>query len=351
MRYNRQSEQGFTIVELMIAVLIGLIVSAAAAQIYATSIRTSATQKAAAGILDANVYGLQHIENSLRMAGLGLNGATTINSACSGILIANPTSISTPEVMQCLIDQGAFDVPLTQNATWWSWPQPLSGAVAPNTDNASTPQLTIQYRAPMHMRDCEGNVALGPRRIKGVTRDTGTLQEMDVDGQVIVERYFVRRNNDGALELRCDAGRYVVEAVEAELSNEVLSNKHLRDAAIIGFDAVSQISNFDDEGALVISGIDDFQVKFGVKTAGGIIYQTMAEYLNPSNTGTREIVAVKMAILAKGLVAASNADMPATNPTYVMLGDEVQMAAGQPTNFIRRVYETNTMLRNARGGE
>lgn len=47
MRYNRQSEQGFTIVELMIAVLIGLIVSAAAAQIYATSIRTGATQKAA----------------------------------------------------------------------------------------------------------------------------------------------------------------------------------------------------------------------------------------------------------------------------------------------------------------
>ncbi len=345
----RQSEQGFTIVELMIAVLIGLIVSAAAAQIYATSIRTSTTQKAAAGILDANVYGLQHIENSLRMAGLGLNGATTINSACSGILIANPTSISTKEVIQCLLDQGAMDVPLTQDATWWSWPQPLSGAIAPNTSNTAMPQLTIQYRAPMHMRDCEGNVALGPRRIRGVTRDTGASQEMDVDGQVIVERYFVRRNNDGVLELRCDAGRYLVELVEAELSDEVLSNEDLNAAAILGFNGISQVSNFGDDGALVISGIDDFQVKFGVKTAGGIIYQSMTEYLNPSSTGTREIVAVKMAILAKGLVAASNADMPETNPTYVMLGDEVQMAAGQPTNFIRRVYETNTMLRNARG--
>lgn len=358
MNYNKQSEQGFTLIELMIALLLGLIITAAVAQIYVTSIRTSTTQRAAAGILDANVYGLQHMENSLRMAGLGLSDSARLGTACSGILVANPTIVTTQDVMKCMLDKGAVDVPVVTTG-YHIWSQagdlPIGGysPATPNTNNTAMPQLTVQYRAPVHMRDCEGRMALGPRRATVVDMATSTTEEKDIDGQVIIERYFATRNSEGVLELYCDAGRYSIEVVVGE-SSEITSNPELN-AAVLGLAGVSELADFDsndpDGPALVISGIDDFQIQFGVRTPTGIIYQSIRDYMldpNSANDST-EIVAVKMGILAKGIVAAPEQDMPTNNPSYIILGRTVQMNGDQPTNFIRRVYETNTMLRNARG--
>lgn len=361
------TQKGFTIMELMIAVVLGLLIVAAATQVYVIAIRTTSTQKASAGILDANVYGLQQVERSLRMAALGLGDVSRLNSACSGILIRNG------DLTQCGNVTG-FDVEfdtttnvrknvakvspigLLPNNLWTS----ADGGQASNTSAGNMPQLTIQYRAPAHMVDCEGNWVLGPRDVRG--RSAGKVSDpapnqpdaslIPVDGQIVIERYFVRENN-GVLELRCDAGRYVPEQINADATPlpRGATESTTNPVRIVQEDlARAQIFGMGDNGALVISGIDDFRVQFGMKNPANstITYLDIANYITNPSVATGEIVTVKMGVLAKGLVATSATDNTAAQ-SYTILGTQVNMNTGQPTNAIRRVYETNTMLRNSRG--
>lgn len=373
MSVYHSSQKGFTMIELMISVVLGLLIVAAVTQVYVMAMRTASTQQASAGILDANVYGLQQVERSLRMAGLGLGEQSKLNSACSGVLITSGLT----NLEQCSDVTGVERTIATDGTiTVESKPSPIgslgntmwtsatSGTTA-NTTSAGMPQLTIQYRAPVDMLDCEGRLALGPRKVVGQSASKTSEEKTDgngattrepitVDGQVIVERYFVSRNADDVLELRCDAMRYVPETIQTdnhEKPNDAAANARINAAKITD----ASIHNPDNASSLVISGIDDFQVQFGVKNIDKQIrYQTIEQYLaSPSstkngNTVNNEIVAIKMGILAKGLVATAGGDVPA-NPTYTILGQDVSMRTGQPTNAIRRVYESNTMLRNSRG--
>ncbi|MDO4427346.1 MAG: PilW family protein [Moraxella sp.] len=359
----KTSQKGFTLIELMISVVLGLLIVAAVTQVYIMAVRTASTQKASAGILDANVYGMQQVERSLRMAGLGLGDSSRLNSACSGILIANDLTSLT----QCAQVTGT-------DATGTGTPNvsPVSrlpialwtNAAGENsfTSSGATPQLTIQYRAPVNMLDCEGRLALGPRKVIGQNSSGSSEQQtdatgaptgesqIDVDGQVIIERYFVR-NNNGTLELRCDAGRYVTDWIRQEEDSvpadaAVGVNAGAADITA-ALDAINPV-NMNDDGALIISGIDDFQLRFGVQTGDTLQYQTIAEYLANPSAATSNISVVKMGILAKGLVATQQSEVT-DNPTYTLLGEDITMASGQPTNFIRRAYDSTTMLRNSRG--
>lgn len=366
MKTYHSSQKGFTLIELMISVVLGLLIVAAVTQVYVMAMRTASTQKASAGILDANVYGLQQVERSLRMAGLGLGDQSKLNSTCSGILIRGTGDLQecndVTGVEKTMAADGAISItpkpsPII-NLNPQHWTTTTGGATA-NTTSANMPQLTIQYRAPVDMLDCEGRLALGPRKAVGqsASRTSETKQNSDgstsresivIDGQVIVERYFVSRNANDVLELRCDAMRYVPEIIvvdQHEKPGDAAANVKINAAKIQD----ANILNSDTNGALVIAGIDDFQVQFGVKGPDKQIrYQTLAQYLVDTNAPNNEIVAVKMGILAKGLVTTLGNESPA-NPTYTILGQNVSMRADQPTNAIRRVYESNTMLRNSRG--
>ena len=317
-------QQGFTLIELMISLVLGLLIIAAASQVYVISLRTATVQQAGASILDANVFGLQQIENNIRMAGLGLSDVAKAGAADSGILAGggNATAINVLNVDGAKLGSNLIS---------------RDGSGPTNTTSVGSDQLTIQYRAPANMRDCEGHLALGPR--------TGILDlpgnpVVSIDGQIIVERYFVK-NNNGTLELRCDAGLYV--------SNHIIQDngQGTANAATIltGADKRYNIQNFGDEGALIASGIDDFQVRFGISGANhsGIRYVTPAEYQALSSDTA--IITVQLGLLTKGSVPSSDAP---ESQTYTILGNDVNMKSGQG-QFIRRVYETNIMLRNSRG--
>ena len=325
-----KQQQGFTLIELMIALVLGLLIIAAVTTVVVVSTRTTTVQQAGSSILDANVFGLQVIEKNIRMAGLGLNDISKGNTVGSGIIAGDNVSAMagiTPFTVAQLTRDGA-------------------GSANTNSTNGSD-QLTIQYRAPTNMLDCEGNFALGPHM--GEVDDSGGASPTPggdpapIDGQVIVERYFLH-NNGGTLELRCDAGRYMLETVfsysdlktpdELNPSHQILGQRNV-------------LKDFGDGGAVIISGIDDFQIKLGMVndhgTDKGIQFVTPTEYNNPANIG-KAIVAVQIGLLTKGTLPVSEAP---DNPSYNILGDTVTMNAGQG-RFIRRVYETTVMLRNSR---
>lgn len=319
-------QQGFTLIELMISLVLGLLIIAAASQVYVISLRTATVQQAGSSILDANVFGLQQIENNIRMAGLGLSDVAKAGAADSGILAGgnNAAAISVLNVNGAKLSSDLIS---------------RDDLGPTNTTSRASDQLTIQYRAPANMRDCEGHLVLGPR--------TGILDlpgnpVVSIDGQIIVERYFVKDNN-GTLELRCDAGLYV--------SNHIIedSGQGTANATILtGASNRHNIHNLNanNDGALIASGIDDFQVRFGIASGAnhsGIRYVTPTEYQAlPADTA---IITVQLGLLTKGSVPSSDAP---ESPTYTILGNDVSMKSDQG-QFIRRVYETNIMLRNSRG--
>lgn len=317
-------QQGFTLIELMISLVLGLLIIAAASQVYVISLRTATVQQAGSSILDANVFGLQQIENNIRMAGLGLSDVAKAGAADSGILAGDDTAAAISMLRTNGIKLSSTLISRDRSGTT-------------NTTSGGSDQLTIQYRAPANMRDCEGHLVLGPR--------TGILDlpgnpVVSIDGQIIVERYFVKDNN-GTLELRCDAGLYV--------SNHIIQDdgQGTANATILtGADKRYNIQNFGNDGALIASGIDDFQVRFGIASGAnhsGIRYVTPTEYQALSSDTA--IITVQLGLLTKGSVPSSDAP---ESQVYTILGNDVSMKSDQG-QFIRRVYETNIMLRNSRG--
>ena len=72
-------------------------------------------------------------------------------------------------------------------------------------------------------------------------------------------------------------------------------------------------------------------------------YVTPTEYQALSSDTA--IITVQLGLLTKGSVPSSDAP---ESQTYTILGNDVSMKSDQG-QFIRRVYETNIMLRNSRG--
>ena len=68
---NTKYQQGFTLIELMISLVLGLLISAAIIQVFITSQRVDRVQSAGSEIQDSAVFGIQSIEQQLRLANLG----------------------------------------------------------------------------------------------------------------------------------------------------------------------------------------------------------------------------------------------------------------------------------------
>ncbi len=318
------SQRGLTLIELMISLVLGLLIVAAVMQVYLISARTSVMQQAASAIVDNNVFGLQQVERNLRMAGLGLSGVSSSVARQSGILI-NAAGGQTD-------DRFGFT---PSNANLLT----THNTGASNIKNMTSDQVTIQYRAPMMMRDCEGRLALGPREVINDKSNSNT-HFLSTDGQVIVERYFVH-NNDGNLELRCDAGRYLLEAVRTEhkdTTDKINSNEQY---ALLTQPNV--ISDLGDNGVLVASGVDLFKVQLAVADGNSTRYMSIDEYQKSNTLSNNAIIGVKLGMVTRGDVPAIQSET--TTPTYILFGQSIQP---QKSDYIYRVYESNVMLRNSR---
>lgn len=319
------SQRGLTLIELMISLVLGLLIVAAVMQVYLISARTSVMQQAASAIVDNNVFGLQQVERNLRMAGLGLSGVSSSVARQSGILI-NAAGGQTD-------DRFGFT---PSNANLLT----THNTGASNIKNMTSDQVTIQYRAPMMMRDCEGRLALGPREVINDKSNSNT-HFLSTDGQVIVERYFVHNNNNGNLELRCDAGRYITETIRLEHKDTTNKVGNSEQYALLKQPNV--INSFGDDGVLIASGVDLFKVQLAVADGDNTRYMSIDEYQKSGELSNKAIIGVKLGMVTRGDVPAIQSET--TTPTYILFGQSIQP---QKSDYIYRVYESNVMLRNSR---
>lgn len=359
MLLNR-TQKGFSLIELMISLTLGLLISAAVMQVYLTSIKTSSVQSGGTDILEASIFGIQNIEKSIRLSNLGMADSNNPFTPLAGVVMTSDTSlVSASQTDKSKNNMNGIKMggTVTSAGTDAIDAKYLtkSGIAASNITGLTSSQLTIQYEAPQDMYDCEGTLVRGPIEIE---RD-GRLEL--IPGQVIVQRYYLREvaqndksnyeSNIKSYELRCDAGRYVKEI----LNSAELDLQKINDSTILK--ESRNIRDFGDVGEVVIPRVDYFGVLLGVEVVEPLTSSVTLRYFTPEqymsylkglatdSTITTDIISVKLSVLVR-------ADRPLTGETgasnFIIFGEPKTLSTYTSKAFIRRVYESNIMLRNSR---
>ena len=291
---NYRSTSGFTLIELMISLVLGLLISAAVIQVYLTNTKTASTQKSGSELQDASVFGLQQLESHLRLANLGNSVTSITDKTVGGGIVISPENIG-------------LESTDTSKNLYFTRTGGDSNITGINSD-----QLTIQFKntTGVKIADCES---------------------ADVElGDTVIERYFVRSSSTTGqgLVLACDAGRVDSSGVKTYASTDT--------------------KQFGLNGQEFIIGVDQFKILLGIQTdapsdAGLMRYLTANEYLALSGTKP-PITAVKIGLIVRGSSPVIGSDVATS---FKLLGATQPLKSGQP-KLVRTTYESTTLLRNAR---
>lgn len=326
-------QQGFTLVELMISLVLGLLISAAVMQVYMANVRSVTLQDAGSSLIDSNVFGIPIIEDHIRLANLGLAGEVNDTSEGSGIVLTETGNLKGIK----LIDGKTIPLVLLTNTgdvtevgTGDQW-------AAKTATNTPSGQLTIQFRAPQDMYDCEGNLALGPREIS-----LNKVKKI-IDGQIIIERYYLNAQDSSKpnqLSLYCDAGKYITEDMDtyedqgrADKPATVLEDKNL-------------IRDFGDKGQIIIQNMDYFDILLGTKDKDVIRYYTVKQYKDLVKRP--EIISAKIG----GIIRSNNVVQTSElNNKFSVFDKSITLKADATDvekKYLRFVFQNEIALRNAR---
>ena len=178
------SQQGFTLVELMIALVLGLLVSAAALQIFVTSQKNLSLQQASSDIQSDSLFGLESVVRDIRLANLNASKSFIDDKVLHGGIVLSKNNYSNK-----IKEDGTVDITLTEVDS-------LSyGGLGPSKlKNQKSDVLVIQYRNILQNQfSCEG---------QALPKDV-----------YVVQKYFLRsdtnRNDPNSpLSLACKAFTY-----------------------------------------------------------------------------------------------------------------------------------------------
>ena len=303
---NKSSQQGLTLLELMVALVLGLLIVAAGLAVFLNAQRSMGFQTSMGDIQQNANFGLSMLTQDLRHANLNTPSAQRVNNKVvgSGIVFVNanlPAGVRTNTANR-LTAQG-----ISEDAT----------------QAEASDQLTMQFMPDVRgddQFDCEGNAM--------------------VAGRTYVYRYYVDKllNHQqiaGSLDrfgLYCDSGFYV------DSSNSV-----------VGLGA---------NGQLIIQNVDAFKVRLLVKNPNGNLrYTTIDEYLALMPTSiVDEKQYVNVIGIELGLLVTSSQSIGAdasfnTSTKYTIAGQEVELQDNTNNGkYLRQAITQFVGLRNTLGG-
>jgi type IV pilus assembly protein PilW len=304
---NKSSQQGLTLLELMVALVLGLLIVAAGLAVFLNAQRAMDFQTSMGDIQQNANFGLSMLTQDLRHANLNTPSSQQVNNKLvgSGIVFVNanlPSAVHTNTENRLTAQEANDDA----------------------TGTKKSDQLTMQFKPDVRggsQFDCEGAAI--------------------VAGRTYVYRYYVDKlpNNQqiaGGLDrfgLYCDAGYYV--------------------------DGSTSVVGLGENGQLIIQNVDAFRVRLLVKNpSGNLRYTTIKEYtddlMKPSVTDEKlyvNVVGVELGLLVTsaqsiGIDAALN-----TNTTYTIAGQEVKLKENaNNSKYLRQAITQMVGLRNTLGG-
>ncbi|MED6316083.1 MAG: PilW family protein [Pseudomonadota bacterium] len=356
---NDQKRQvGFTLIELMVSLFLGLLVSAAAVQVYIINAKTAGIQNSASELVEDAAFNFPIIERKLRLANLGLADEVAADQPGSGIVLTSAENALEDEEGNKALDNFRNpndldgDPKVPKNITLGGSPVDISLLTrtgdqtvgtktnewtgASNT-NLKSGQLTIQYRAPQDMYDCEGKLALGPRQVT-----IGGVKEA-IDGQVVIERFYLKAPDDSKpteLSLYCDAGKYITEVMD-EYTEQSKPNEKLPKS--VEFETRNAIRDFGDAGQEVMTHVDYFDILLSTRTGDELQYYTVEDYLDLDLDDQPPIVGVKYGLILRSDNAVLNEEGPSE---FTVLGKTGILNDGLSKKYLRTVVESYVTLRN-----
>jgi type IV pilus assembly protein PilW len=286
-------QKGFTLIELIVALAIGLIISAAALQLFTGGLITAKMQEASAELQDSGVFGVDYIARDIRLANFGnVNNPVLDTTTPNGGIIFTSADPALGKANLQLKDVSAGLLTKSGGSTGTS---------------SSSDQLTIMFQAPNKMMNCEG------REVQA--------------SEYVIQRYFLRTDN-GNLALACDANTP---------GSSVPSIAGLNDS---------------NNGEVIMPRVDLVRFYIGAKAGNNFSYYTIEQFKTAvkgaSSPNIPRVVSIRMMVLVRSKDPITNKNIDPSKESFNFPDGEVTLT-DKSTKYLRRLYTTNIALRNGLG--
>lgn len=313
------NEGGFTLLELMIALVLGLIISAAALQLFLISQKSITIQQALLNIQSDSLFGLEALMRDIRLANLNASQPYVDDSVLHGGIVLDGKNYTS--VRKTTPNQEQANITLTDALS--------TGEVgSSNLKDQKSDVLVIQYKNILDSQfDCEG---------KQLAKDV-----------YVVERYFLREDTNRsdpnkALALVCKAVAYTGdEPAKIDLSGN-------GQIIIPRVDHFSVTLGVAQDGRNTACTSDDANKKDGVMDCFG--YISIENYkkllVKP------QIIAVKVGLLIRSTNTVGQDPFFDAEKIYQVLATNAQLISNDRNKLYMRSVVTQTIaLRNGFGIE
>jgi type IV pilus assembly protein PilW len=372
-----RTSHGFSIVELMVAVTLALVVTAAVLSVFVASRASYSRTTGTASLSDGGRFALDFLQSSVREAGYivcntanrnmsilntakfatplaysftqALSGFEAKNTAGAGAYALTATSASNPVALDTnLADwNGGLDAWLQGQVVknndvlviYTTAPNTQPAYVTAIVDGATTFTVnsltvgssTLATGELIGISDCSKSVVMWTTGVAGLTVTHDGSGGFNTGGGVLPASFSI-----GSQVAPVDAVIYYIgQGADG-------------DGALFSMDLNSGITNnpaFPKPGTELVPDIEAMQILYGVDTTGT---QTVSDYVTADQVpvigpnGWASVISVKIALLAASQLNAVQAS--AAQPTYTLLGTTVTAPANDTR--ARQVFEMTIGLRN-----
>ncbi|MCO8047539.1 PilW family protein [Acinetobacter towneri] len=296
-------QRGFTLIELMIALVLGSLIVAASIQVFINANQSLAFQQSSANIQNSGLFGMDYIVRDLRRANIDSNSAAMTVDTLHGGIVFNNKNIS----KVTMTDADSINALLTKSSIGPS-----------NFNSLKSDQIVIQYKNTIGSQfNCEGVKVL--------------------PNQFVVQRYFLKEEKAAAtadqyrpLSLRCKATVYTGDsATSLDLSGD---------------------------GEMLIPNVDHLRVLLGVARDNPVKDGVMDDflYVSPSEyiklIDKPQIVSIQLGILVRSPESVANGT-ELTKFTVLDLQNKELLTDPDKSKYLRQVITQTVALRNGFGVE
>lgn len=332
---HTQKNCGFTIVELMISITLGLLITAAAVQLFFSGQLSYMLQKSMSDIQDNGNFGLRFISFELRKSNYGQiddindrvkNGGIVLTSSQTPLFPTVANLAYTASTLPLNLPRNMISssqIPVSQSGLMTNVTQVDSGSK--NVSVLSSDQLVVQYFADRNGIDCEGNSYTA--------------------GRFIIQRFFLREDKvergaldtvqapHSALALACEAGSYMNE------STSIFRN--VKNPSLFG----------TTNGQTLLYRVDHFHYLLGISNDSNTAnkrYIAVEDYKKLNEFPRPRINSIQIGMLVRSAESVGRSNMVTDDQEFQVLDQRVKLKNTQTVNpkYIRQVLSQTVALRN-----
>lgn len=320
---QKLNQAGFTLLELMIALTLGLILVAVATQLLMSGVVSYQVQASAASLQDSGVFGVNYVTKNIRLANHGNADAMNDESLYGGIVLSNQTSGSaTPLANGNLTGLQVGGAVLTGN-NFVSANQHDASAFSAYPDSD---QLVIMYQAPTDTFSCDG------KRVKGPEKNNLSNRK----GWYVIERYYISTDTDKhESNLNCSSAAFVA-------TGETVPQTYAT-TTIAATDTLT--ANYaSNKGEVIVKNVEYMRVQLIVRNSNGTT-ATMGidQYNNIVLSGTVTHRPAIIGINLGWLVRSTDKVTLAQQNDFTVLDQSINATSD---GYMRHLYTTTIALRN-----